>query len=94
MLSNKKINERKQNSFRYDYANTNPDQTVLENYSSIRWTPLTSAILQTFYEIAPIHLSCNSSNGNYSPNFNSRREYRPQEPEERDVPLDTAGTCK
>jgi len=55
---------------------------------------LTSAILETFYEIAPIHLSCNGSDGNYLPNFDSKREYRPQEPEQRDVPLDTAAKCK
>ncbi|CAF1258809.1 unnamed protein product [Didymodactylos carnosus] len=54
-----------------DYAPTNTThKTVEENYKSIRWTPFTSAILQTFYEEAPIHLSCNGSNGNYLPGGN------------------------
>jgi hypothetical protein len=44
--------------------------------------------------MAPIHLSCNGSDGNYSPNFDWNREYRPEEPEQRDVPLDTAAKCK
>ncbi|CAF4643959.1 unnamed protein product [Rotaria sp. Silwood1] len=78
----------------YDYANTSTDQTVYENYKSIRWTPLTTAILQEFYEIAPIHLSCNGSNGDYAPKFPWTQEYRPQEPKQRDVPLDTAAKCK
>ncbi|CAF0755135.1 unnamed protein product [Rotaria sordida] len=77
----------------YDYANTSMSQTVYENYRSIRWTPLTTAILQEFYEIAPIHLSCNGSDGNYSPKFEWTREYRPQEPKQRDVPLETAAKC-
>jgi hypothetical protein len=76
--------------FRYDYAKTSKSRTIFENYNAIRWTPLTSEILQTFYELAPIHLSCNGSDGNYSPKFDWNRKYRPQEPEQRDVPLDTA----
>ncbi|CAF2479061.1 unnamed protein product [Rotaria sp. Silwood2] len=78
----------------YDYANTSISQTVYENYRSIRWTPLTTAILQEFYEIAPIHLSCNGSDGNYASRFDWTREYRPQEPKQRNVPLDTAAKCQ
>lgn len=78
---------------RYDYAETKPEKTVLENYQSIRWTPLTSTVLQTFYELAPINLSCNGSDGNYSPNFDWKREYLPEEPEQREVPLETASKC-
>ncbi|CAF3747867.1 unnamed protein product [Rotaria socialis] len=77
----------------YDYATTSKSQTVFENYRSIRWTPLTTAILQEFYEIAPIHLSCNGSDGNYAKTFDPNREYRPQEPIERNVPIDTAAEC-
>ncbi len=44
--------------------------------------------------MASIHLSCNGSDGNYSPKFNWKRRYDPFEPEERDVPLDTAAKCK
>ncbi|CAF0832072.1 unnamed protein product [Adineta ricciae] len=77
----------------YDFAKTSKDKTVFENYWSIRWTPLTTSILETFYELAPFHLSCNGSDGNYSPNFDWRREYIPQEPKERDVPFDTASKC-
>ena len=80
--------------FRFDYSKTSDDQTVFENYQSIRWTPLTTSILETFYELAPIHLSCNGSDGNYSPKFNWKKEYRPEEPEQRDVPIETAGKCK
>ena len=89
----KKRRKEREILFRYDNAETNEDQTIFENYRSIRWTPLTSAILETFYELAPIHLSCNSSDGNYLPKFNGSRDYRPKEPEQRDVPLDTAAKC-
>ena len=82
------------NYFRFDFAETSRYQTIYENYQSIRWTPLTTAILETFYELAPIHLSCNGSDGHYSPKFDWKREYRPQEPDQRDVPLDTASKCK
>jgi hypothetical protein len=82
-------------SSRYDYAPTSDDKTIYENFEAIRWTPLTADILQAFYEIAPIHLSCNGSDGTYSPKFDWTREYRPQEPNQRDVPLDTAAkTCQ
>lgn len=77
-------------SFRYDFDVTSPKKSVEENYQSIRWSPLKREILQTFYEIAPIHLSCNGSDGNYIPKFDGNRGYSPVEPEERDVPLDTA----
>ena len=79
--------------FRYDDAKTSEHQTIFENYQSIRWTPLTTEILETFYELAPIHLSCNGSNGNYIPKFDWRREYRPDEPEQRDVPLEQVAKC-
>ncbi|CAF0960166.1 unnamed protein product [Adineta steineri] len=78
----------------YDRSNTSNNQTIFQNFRSIRWTPLTTAVLQTFYEIAPIHLSCNGSDGNYSPNFNWKRVYRPQEPKQRVVPYDTSSECK
>ncbi len=94
LILNKRDDFEKTNSFRYDYAGTRKEQTIYENYRSIRWTPLTTAILETFYELAPINLSCNGSDGNYSPKFDWHREYRPQEPEQRDVPLDTAAKCK
>ncbi|CAF3781384.1 unnamed protein product [Rotaria sp. Silwood1] len=78
---------------KYFHAKTNVDQTIYENYESIHWTPMTSSILQTLYEEAPIHLSCNGSDGNYLPKYNWQNDYFPQEPEQRDVPLDTA-QCK
>ena len=94
LIQKRKKLTNKLSSFRYDHANTSTRQTVYDNYRSIRWTPLTTAILQEFYEIAPVHLSCNGSDGNYSPKFDWNREYRPIEPKQRDVPLDTAAQCK
>jgi hypothetical protein len=75
---------------RYDDSQTSQFRTIEQNYQSIRWTPLTTEILQTFYELAPINLSCNGSDGNYVPKFNSTRVYRPEEPKERDVPFEMA----
>lgn len=80
--------------FRYDYANISPQKTNFENYNSIRWTPLTASILETFYEIAKINLSCNGSNGNYLPRFNFKQDYLPVEPEQHDVPMETIAKCK
>jgi len=74
----------------YDFDPTSNKKSVEENYQSIRWSPLKTQILQEFYEIAPIHLSCNGSDGDYIPKFDGNRGYLPVEPVERDVPLDTA----
>ncbi|CAF0824212.1 unnamed protein product [Didymodactylos carnosus] len=72
--------------YKVDYAQTDENKTVEQNYESITWTPLTSAILQTFYEQAPIHFSCNGSNGNYLSGENWNK-YSAQEPLQRDVSL-------
>jgi dopamine beta-monooxygenase len=40
-------------------------KSIRENFDSIRWTPLTSSILNELYEIAPIAFSCNSSHGKH-----------------------------
>jgi hypothetical protein len=90
----KEMSKKRRNYFRYEYKQTSKDQTIEKNYQSIRWTSLSTAILEAFYEIAPIHLSCNGSDGNYSPKFDWKKEYRPQEPQQRDVPFDTTTKCK
>ncbi|CAF1087435.1 unnamed protein product [Rotaria sordida] len=79
--------------FRYFHAKTSIDQIIYENYKSIHWTPITSSILQIFYEEAPIHLSCNGSDGNYLPKYNWQNDYFSQGPKQLDVPLDKA-QCK
>ena len=76
--------------FRYFHAKTSINKTIYENYASIHWTSTTSSLLQDNYEEAPIHLSCNGSDGNYLPNYDWQKDYLPLEPEQRDVPLDTA----
>ncbi len=49
---------------RIDLAHTNlATKSVKENFDSIRWTPLTKSILSQLYDIAPVALSCNSSDG-------------------------------
>ncbi|CAF1351677.1 unnamed protein product [Rotaria sordida] len=77
----------------YFHAKTSIDQIIYENYKSIHWTPITSSILQIFYEEAPIHLSCNGSDGNYLPKYNWQNDYFSQGPKQLDVPLDKA-QCK
>lgn len=69
------------------------DKTIYENYESVPWTPTTTSILQTYYEEAPIHLSCNGSNGNYLPKYDWQKDYYPTEPKQRNVPLDRS-KCK
>ncbi|CAF3583690.1 unnamed protein product [Rotaria socialis] len=78
---------------KYFHAKTSIDKTIYENYASIHWTSTTSSLLQDYYEEASIHLSCNGSDGNYLLNYDWQNDYFPLEPEQRDVPLDTA-LCK
>ena len=58
---------------KYDFANTSSEKSVEENFNSIRWTPLTSSILNKLYDISPISFSCNSSDGEHI-----AQVYRPQ----------------
>lgn len=46
-----------------DKSNTSGEKSVEDNFNSIRWTPLTSSVLSALYDLAPISLSCNSSDG-------------------------------
>lgn len=49
---------------RYDLAHVDlSGKSVRENFNSIRWTPLTSSILDRLYDVAPVSFSCNSSHG-------------------------------
>ena len=49
-----------------DYSETDTEtKSVKENFNSIRWTPLTKSILSQLYDIAPITLSCNKSDGKH-----------------------------
>lgn len=48
----------------FDRSNTSSKRkSVEENFNSIRWTPLTTAMLSRLYDIAPLAFSCNRSDG-------------------------------
>lgn len=49
----------------YDLAGTSSENSIEENFNSIRWTPLTSSILSKLYDSSPIAFSCNSSDGEH-----------------------------
>ena len=44
-----------------DQADTSSKQSIAENFNKIRWTYLTSSILNKLYDMAPISFSCNKS---------------------------------
>jgi dopamine beta-monooxygenase len=46
-----------------DFAGTSVDASIGDNFNAIRWTPLTSRILDRLYNTASISFSCNGSNG-------------------------------
>ena len=46
-----------------DGDETAPHKSVIENYHSIRWTPLTADILAQLYDQAPLSMQCNMSSG-------------------------------
>lgn len=46
-----------------DLDATSPEKSVLENYHSIRWTPLTANVLSQVYHMAPLSMQCNMSSG-------------------------------
>ena len=48
---------------RIDLADTSSQKSIRQNFDSIRWTELTGSILNRLYDLAPINLSCNSSDG-------------------------------
>lgn len=47
----------------FDRANTSDSKSIGENFNSIRWTPLTSAMLSRLYDTSPVGFSCNRSDG-------------------------------
>lgn len=46
-----------------DYSPTSSNNSIKENFNSIRWTPLTATLLNKLYNLSPISFSCNSSDG-------------------------------
>ncbi|OQV12655.1 Dopamine beta-hydroxylase [Hypsibius exemplaris] len=46
-----------------DLDETAPDKSVIDNYHSIRWTPITAAILRSLYQESPLSMQCNMSSG-------------------------------
>lgn len=57
----------------FDRSNTSSSRkTVIENFNSIRWTPLTSSMLSRLYDTSLIAFSCNRSDGtNFESVYNS-----------------------
>lgn len=47
----------------FDRSNTSDSKSIGENFNSIRWTPLTGAMLSRLYDTSPLSFSCNRSNG-------------------------------
>jgi dopamine beta-monooxygenase len=45
----------------FDLAETSSEQSIAENFNKIRWTYLTSSILNKLYDTAPLSFSCNKS---------------------------------
>ncbi|XP_076089940.1 dopamine beta-hydroxylase-like [Mytilus galloprovincialis] len=53
--------------------NTSSTKSVAENYQSIRWSYLASQMLSNFYDIAPLSMQCNRSDGTRFPgNWNNK----------------------
>ena len=46
---------------------TSKDFGIRDNYEAINWTPLRSAVLHNFYDLAPLSMQCNQSNGGRFP---------------------------
>jgi len=36
---------------------------VADNYRSVHWTPMNVDLLSTFYDVAPLSMQCNHSDG-------------------------------
>jgi hypothetical protein len=49
----------------FDRSNTSSSKSIEQNFNSIRWTPMTSAMLSRLYDTSPISFSCNRSDGEY-----------------------------
>lgn len=56
-------------SFVYGYLHedTSPEKGTTENYQSIQWTEKTTHLLKRFYDIAPLAMQCNQSDGTRFP---------------------------
>ncbi|VDI65569.1 Hypothetical predicted protein [Mytilus galloprovincialis] len=53
--------------------NTSSTKSVAENYQSIKWSYLASQMLINFYDIAPLSMQCNRSDGTRFPgNWNDK----------------------
>ncbi len=46
---------------------TDADKGVSDNYKAIHWTPLNTRLLEKFYDVAPLSMQCNQSDGNRFP---------------------------
>ena len=53
--------------FRYMDQNTSPVLGISDNYKQIEWTPENVYLLRYFYEIAPLSMQCNQSDGTRFP---------------------------
>ncbi|GAU95981.1 hypothetical protein RvY_07495-4 [Ramazzottius varieornatus] len=64
-----------------DLDQTSPMKSVIDNYHSIRWTPLTADILKHLYEEAPLSMQCNmSSGGRFPGQWNNAPQVRITDP--------------
>ena len=52
---------------RYQWENTSAHKGISQNYHSIRWSPMNIELLNTYYNIAPLSMQCNQSDGSRFP---------------------------
>jgi dopamine beta-monooxygenase len=72
---------------KYQGEPTSKDYGISDNYKSIRWTPMNVHLLETFYDVAPLSMQCNQSDGRKFPgeweNTHIPKILFPMPPEER-----------
>ena len=55
------------NKFRMEGQEIKPEGAVSANYNGIKWTPFRSQLLEDFYNMSPIDMQCNRSDGSRFP---------------------------